>query len=101
MLRCLLSSFTAITRIDLTVPLARSLVRNSKFTVMKKSVLLATVLIFGLGMSSCSKCYTCQAPVEITTSSGTTTEYQEADFCTASPQELESKEADGYKCTNA
>lgn len=68
---------------------------------MKKSILFAAVLVLGLGMSSCSKCYTCEAPVEIRTSGGTTTEYQEEDFCTASPQELESKEADGYQCTNA
>ena len=68
---------------------------------MKKLFLLATVLVFGFGMSSCSKCYTCEATVEITTSSGTTTEYQEEDFCTASPQELEAKEIDGYQCTNA
>ncbi len=68
---------------------------------MKLAMVIGLVGMFGLGLSSCSQCYTCEAPVSITTSSGTTQEMQQEDFCTASPQELEAKEADGYTCTNA
>ncbi len=68
---------------------------------MKKIVLAICTVIVGLGMSSCSKCYTCEAPVEITTSSGTTQDVNQQEFCTASPQELESKEEDGFVCTNS
>ncbi len=68
---------------------------------MKKLQISLAVLVMGFGLSSCSQCYTCEAPVEITTSSGTTQELQQEDFCTASPQELEAKESDGYVCTNA
>lgn len=68
---------------------------------MKKLVLIAAVLGLSFGISSCSKCYTCEAPVEISSSSGTTTEYQTEDFCTARPGDLEAKEANGYTCTNS
>lgn len=61
------------------------------------------LLIVGFGiigaMASCSKCYKCSSPVQIKTSTGTTTSYQEDEICTASSKEVEEKEDNGYTCT--
>lgn len=68
---------------------------------MNKIVFSIGIVVLGLSFTACSKCYKCQAPVEIKTSSGTTTQYQEEEFCTASPKELQAKEDDGYTCTSS
>jgi hypothetical protein len=68
---------------------------------MKKN-LFFVVFIFAFTLiltSSCSKCYNCSYEVEIDTGNGNTEkETVNEDFCTASQDELQQKENDGYKC---
>lgn len=59
-------------------------------------IALALTTVF---ISSCSKCYDCTYEYEIESNGTTTTETGSDDFCTASGDELEEKEDDGYTCT--
>ena len=57
-------------------------------------------LIMGVGMmTSCSKCYTCQHPVEVKTADTSYTSYQEDELCTASDKEIKEKEDNGFTCS--
>lgn len=59
-------------------------------------ILLITAFIGSL--SSCSKCYECQAPIEVKTPDTSYTTYQNQEICTANSREIEAKENEGYIC---
>lgn len=67
---------------------------------MKTLVIVLSVIFLGT-LVSCSQCYECTHDVEILNQSTGQVETEEVseDFCTASPAELEDKEANGYTCT--
>ena len=73
---------------------------------MKKSILtFGLVALFGLGISSCSKCTTCNAcpdGISLTDDSGNEVseqEYCESDFENKSDYDLTISLAEGFECT--
>jgi hypothetical protein len=67
---------------------------------MKTGAIIASLFFVG-SLVSCSQCYECTHDVEILNQSTGQVETEEVseDFCTASPAELEDKEANGFTCT--
>lgn len=67
---------------------------------MKKRLLFALAIVSLLG-ASCSKCYDCRTQVEITDGNGNviSTEERTEEVCTASKDEVDDKESEGYDCS--
>ena len=62
-------------------------------------IVFSLALIGVMGISACSKCYECKTEVTYTSGGVITKDTLTEDFCTASAQEVEDKEADNYTCS--
>jgi len=67
---------------------------------MKKASILSFV-VFALAVcfTSCSKCYNCDIEYEIISGQDTIIDTQTDEICTASQEEVDEKEADGWACS--
>lgn len=68
---------------------------------MNKLILLPFLFVTVLLAPACSKCYDCKTTVSIEDSNGNviSTEERSEEVCTASDDEIDNKEADGYDCS--
>ena len=68
---------------------------------MNKLMLLSLLFIGVVLAPSCSKCYDCTTTVAIEDANGNviSTEERSEEVCTASDDEIDNKEADGYDCS--
>ena len=66
----------------------------------KASILFIVVFALAVCVTSCSKCYDCTYEIEVETPTGIVIDTVTEDYCTASKQELDDKEADGYTCSD-
>jgi hypothetical protein len=58
--------------------------------------LVFSLLVFAL--SACSQCYECTHTVEIISNGQVIEEEATEEFCTATPSEIDAKEAAGFDC---
>ena len=63
-------------------------------------IMLALGFVFAFGFFSCSKCYDCEIEYDIISGTDTTTETQTDEICTASQEEVDQKEDDGWTCVS-
>ncbi len=71
---------------------------ENKIKIMKK---LAYFLFTSLVFTACSQCYECTHMVEIEQNGVITEQEVTEDFCTAVPDEIDQKEAEGFNCSPA